>query len=380
MGIILSDATQLHQVNWPNTPDGILARNALKPLLEHGAKYYIANVQTKLLVLQIDQLILPVTVNDKEYDNSYVCSPYSHYFSYAKTELKLLKNKPLEFCLNILLNLIGLFFRFCKINKTVIVNSWLFSTNLYPEMTQNQIERISVELKKQFPEHSICFRSIHTYGDKNLFDYFLTKDFKKVGSRQVYFFDARNPASFRGKSYKTDLKLYRSREKDIFGMENIQPNEYSRIIEIYNALYINKHSQLNPQFTEKFIELAMKSKILELKIVRNEHGIIEGVVGFYVRNGVMTTPLLGYDTSQPIERGLYRLLTYILSIEARDRGLLLHRSSGAASFKKSRGSTPCMEYSAICYQHLSFRQRFVWDVLALLVNKIGIPLLEKQEL
>jgi hypothetical protein len=44
-----------------------------------GADSLIANVRTRLLVLLDGDVAVPVTVNDAEYDNSYVCSPYTAY-------------------------------------------------------------------------------------------------------------------------------------------------------------------------------------------------------------------------------------------------------------------------------------------------------------
>ena len=69
----------------------------------------------------------------------------------------------------------------------------------------------------------------------------------------------------------------------------------------------------------------------------------------------MTTPLIGYDRSLPAETGLYRLISYHLTEEAAARGLILHQSSGAAAFKRHRGSVAGMEYSFVYDRHLPLR-------------------------
>jgi hypothetical protein len=94
----------------------------------------------------------------------------------------------------------------------------------------------------------------------------------------------------------------------------------------------------------------------------------------------MTTPLLGYDTSLPQEVGLYRMLSAQLTLEATKRGIILHQSSGAASFKRFRGFIENIEYSAVFYQHLPFWRQLVWRLLGLLVNQIAVPLMKKYKL
>lgn len=44
----------------------------------------------------------------------------------------------------------------------------------------------------------------------------------------------------------------------------------------------------------------------------------------------MTTPLFGYKTDLPKEKGLYRILSSKLYNESENNSLILHMSSGAA--------------------------------------------------
>ena len=70
-------------------------------------------------------------------------------------------------------------------------------------------------------------------------------------------------------------------------------------------------------------------------------------MGFFIRNGAMTQPLFGYDTSLPQEEGLYRLLTLITLQEGVQRNLLVHASGGVGKFKKVRGGKSVTEYNAV---------------------------------
>ena len=80
----LYDVHNLDSCPWPKTPEGQYVKEFLSPLIQKGVNAFIDNIRTDLRVLVWDDLVLPVTINQTEYENSYVCSPYSYYVSYAK--------------------------------------------------------------------------------------------------------------------------------------------------------------------------------------------------------------------------------------------------------------------------------------------------------
>ena len=147
----------------------------------------------------------------------------------------------------------------------------------------------------------------------------------------------------------------------------------------YSIHYLEKYSFNNPQFNEKFIELVFKNHAWQFQVLRKD-GKIDGVIGFYEVNGIMTTPILGYDTSLPQEVGLYRMLSALLTIEATKRGIILHQSSGAAEFKRFRGFVGNIEYSAVFNRHLPLQRRLVWWLLELLVNGVAVPMIRRYRL
>ncbi|MTJ15068.1 GNAT family N-acetyltransferase [Anabaena sp. UHCC 0187] len=378
----LYDITNIDSLPWTNSEVAILAKNYWLPLMKAGSSQFINNVNSQLLAITIDDLVLPITVNHKELENSYVCSPYSHYITYSKEELYILKNPLLEKVLKILLNLMGIVLNFGKINQVVIVNNWLFSTNLYPDLSKNQIADITSYLKERFPTHTIIFRSINTFINDDLFKAFQYNNYQMIASRQIYLFNPKDTSAMRTKMrwrLKQDFNLIEKQGYEVINGDQICVTEVKRLVELYNALYLEKYSYNNPQFNENFLALALKNKTLQIQALRKA-GKIDGVIGFYEINGVMTTPLLGYDTSLPQAVGLYRMLSAQLTIEATKRGIILHQSSGAASFKRLRGFIDNIEYSAVFDQHLSFSRQLVWRLLGLLVNKIAVPLIKKYKL
>jgi hypothetical protein len=152
-----------------------------------------------------------------------------------------------------------------------------------------------------------------------------------------------------------------------------------RIIDLYNALYLDKYSHQNPQFTHDFIRLALKKRTLTL-IGLEKDGQLDGILGYFERNGVMTTPLFGYDTTLPKEAGLYRMLSSLLVQEARKKELLLHQSAGVGAFKTDRGAVGEVEYTAVYVRHLPLSRRIVWRVLSWILLRFGVPLIQKYQL
>lgn len=366
--------------DFPSTEDGQYARRYLVPLVIDGVPKYISNIQTEMNILKVDNLILPLTINETEYDNSYTVSPYTHYITYAIEELYMLNDRKLESVLEFILRQLGTVLKCSKINKTVHVNNWLLSTNLYPKLTSEQIERITEYLTAYYPDHSVVFRSIHDYSNLGFLEAFKKTGYRSIPSRQVYFAPTMNEmTSKQRKQIRRDLKEIEKLGYEVVDIDTINREYDERILELYNLLYIEHYSKRNPQFTLDFIELGIKNKLFHFKALKKDDRI-DGVIGYFCRNGFMTTPILGYDTSLPKETGLYRMLTALLNMESEKRGLILHRSSGAASFKRNRGATPRLEYSMVYSKHLPFNRKVGWLVLDVLINKIGKPLLEKYEL
>ena len=148
--IELYDKTNIDKLSRPSDFDGQYAYDYCVPMLQNGVQKYIKNVKTKLYLLKLDDTLLPININEAEYENSYVSSLYTHYVSYTITELKELKNAFLECMFKFLLSAIGIFLKIGKINKVVYVNNWFLSTNLYLNLTEGQLSEITIFLKDKF--------------------------------------------------------------------------------------------------------------------------------------------------------------------------------------------------------------------------------------
>ncbi|MEI2398965.1 GNAT family N-acetyltransferase [Paenibacillus phytohabitans] len=379
--VIQYDRHSVDQLEWPDTEYGRYAREYITPLLERDTEYYISNVHTIVKVLTVDGIPVPVTVNDGNYDNSYVCSPYTHYVSYAREELALLNNRMLEGTLSIMLGGMGWLLRQGRFNRVIQVNNWLLSTNLYPALSASQLTDVLEYLRQAYPGYTIMYRSLSMETSGDLIGSLRGYGCKLVPSRQIYLLHQNSAGSKARWLVKRDHSLLAKHGYTEVSPAEITPEDISRIVELYRLLYIDKYSAYNPQFTEAFIALALERGTLQIYGLRHEQeGRLDAVLGFYERDGAMTAPLFGYDTALPQSVGLYRMLSAVLIGLAGSRGLLLHESSGVGQFKRNRGAVAAIEFSAVYDRGTSWLNRCGWSFLELLLRRIGMPLIQKLKL
>lgn len=376
------DWNNVSDVKWDDYRNGQEVKVYVLEMMGKSSQAYVKNVAAEISILAIDNLLLPLTKTIHMEDNSYVVSPYTQYVSYAIEELWELNNRFIEFLLKIILKIIGIILKLGKIDEVVIVNNWLLSTNLYEEMTSDQVGRIITYLQKKYPRCAIMFRSIVFSMHDQMFQPLKKDETLLIPSRSVYIFSPGELTNFQKhqqKRIRQDYTLLKKSGYEIVGNESITLEEIPKILELYNGLYLDKYSYYNPQFTEDFIKQAWEENLLTFKLLKNNDLII-GVVGFVVRNGVMTTPILGYDLTYPKQAGLYRLCSILLTDHSLTTGLTLHRSGGAGKFKRLRGAINEIEYSAVNVSHLSWGRKTVWKFLQIILSKIAVLLLKKFEL
>src|SRR5262249_40562731 len=114
--------------------------------------------------------------------------------------------------------------------------------------------------------------------------------------------------------------------------------------------------------------------------LRDADGQLAAVVGCFIRGDILTTPIVGYDTSRPASDGLCRLASVLLAQMTQERGLRLNGSAGAASFKRNRGPRAVIEYSAYFVDHLSSFRRAVISGAEHVLNKVAVPVMQERGL
>jgi hypothetical protein len=372
------DSSSLDQLQWPGS--GKPHQEFLETLLRTPSQSLIHNVRTGCELVRVGSEILPVTVNETDYENSWVCSPFNAAITYPLDELREIQSQSLRWLLAGLIRSMSPLLKAASINRVVTVNNWLLSTNLYPNWDGSDVETLTKALTTRWPQHAILFRSLNAVSNGGLMQRLLAAGYLMAPSRQIYLcHDLANAAKKQNSEIDHHLLTRRTKYRIVRHAEFTEA-DVPRIRDLYNQLYLDKYSVHNPQFSNELIHLWRRTGLLSLIGLRSPAGSLDGVVGCFALNGVVTTPLIGYDLSLPQSLGLYRMLTSLVFQEARETGSLLNLSAGAAKFKRHRGGEPVLEYSAIYIRHLPMFRRAVWRSLASLLRSVGARVLQHYEL
>lgn len=351
----------------------------LSAFISEGSQALIKNVDTEFDVIDTGSIKFPVTINEEEYDNCYVCSPYNACVPYVQDETQKLNKPILEGLICCISNALACLLRGASINKIVSVNNWMLSTNLYPEWDGEELSKIVGEIVVKNPSHAVMFRSLNKFSNATLIDEFIRNKFIIIPSRQVYIYDNTSDYLQRHNN-KIDFKLLENTQYTVINHSDIQSSDYHRIVELYNMLYLDKYSRHNPQFTQRCIEHWHKNNLIYFTGLRGTNGQLDGVVGFFKKNGIITAPVVGYDTSKDRRLGLYRMLMALTLKSSIEQKMVLNLSSGASEFKRMRGGQPYIEYSAVYVKHLPLGRRCVWYLMNFLLTYIGVPIIKRFKL
>lgn len=341
----------------------------------------IENVDTQVELLSVGQIQMPITINDSQLSNSYVCSPYTALVPYAAQELGKLKNPLQRILFRSLMPFLGWFLRRNNINRNVHINNWLLSTNLFPEnLSRNKLENLTRFLLDKYPSHSLIFRSLNAFTNSELISALEAIGYLLVPSRQVYIYGLASAEINKKRDYRADIKLLRETPYQFVDQQEISLSDRVRIVELYNMLYLDKYSIHNPQFTDSYIERALTNPHFKFFGFRNEKGVLDAFGGHFTLGEVTTMPLIGYDTSKPLKDGLYRLVTIQALLSAQQESKIFNCSSGAPSFKRLRGAASYIEYSAIYIDHLPKSVQRMWRGISHLLETQVVPLVKKLQL
>ena len=361
---------------WPETEEGQYVREFLTPLIKNGVSQYIENVKTDYGVLILDDLALPISINKTEWDNSYVCSPFSYFISYAKESLDFVSRPWVSHSGNALLDGCGKILKKLQFNKIIVVNNWLFSTNLYPKITPEQLLKIKQFLQNTFLDHAIVFRGVDESTNPVCYQTLQDIGFEYIATRQIFFLNPLESSVFESRLFKSDLKTLKTGGYEIIDGKEIKDDDLPRLLELYTHLYIDKYSTLNPKFNEKYLNLMLKKNLMTFKGLK-KNGRIDGIIGYVEREKKMYCPYFGYDRNIPKEEAVYRQLCTVLMLEAEKKGLFFHQSAGASAFKKMRKAHDCIEYTAVFDKHLKFQRRIPWIILKMLYNTLGVYFMKR---
>lgn len=365
---------------WSTTHRFVMGLEAMQRSSDARA---IANVQTEFDCIVLENRSVPITRNEREYDNSYVCSPYTAYVRYARDELGLIGNRWLRGALRAVIGMADIALRWGQINQTVSLNNWLFSTNIVPDWQNDTIDHFTAKLSHANPQHSISIRSLNPFSNAGLMQRLQQKGWLMLPARQVYLFPKQGEDGgdwWRKNNVKNDQRLLKNTTLQLVLPQAHSGDDFKAIESVFKQLFIDKHSAYNPQFSAAYFEFLHSHRLVEFFSFRDISGRIVASIGLFTQNDLITAPIVGYDTRLPQSLGLYRLLMAQLLKVTHERGQTLNLSSGAGHFKRQRGGVAVIEYTALYIDHLPWQQRWLQGGFVRLLNRFGPTFLQKHEI
>ena len=338
----------------------------------------VGNLSTEMSMVCLGPHRLPMTRNDGDRATNYLCCPSAAYLDYASDELRHF-HPSLKGVLKALINGVRPLMRASGLDRQVQPNNWLVATNLLPDLSERDIVEITEALVDQYPTHVIAWRSVNDLSMAGLKGRFEAAGYRAFPSRQIYLFDARGAPPPAGRDERRDMKGLGRGDYE-WTQGPWQAGDFSRMAWLYQKLYLEKYTWLNPVYTPLFIEQCHDRGVLELHGLRGPDGTLAGIVGFIDNDDSMAAPIVGYDTALPAEAGLYRRLMAIALKRARERKMLYNMSAGAAGFKRNRGGVAALEHMMVYDRHLPLSRRLAAGLVRGILHTIGVPLLRHFEL
>lgn len=379
--ITLYDAMSASQISWPSNHESDKTKDYLENLVKNGPSHAIKNATADFRLLKIDNQIIPITICDFAPKNTYLCSVYTQYIDYTIEELSVIKNDLFRKLAHVTLAGLGKILKLGKIDKCIHVNNWLFPTNIYYPLSNEQIKRITDFLSAQFPLHAILFRTLNFITDEYTLENLQKNHYFLAGSRQIHILTKVKLKEFQDRKpndVRKDEKILHDSGYEVINASKLDQQEIARMTDLYGYLYLDKHSYLNPQFTAEFIQFLTHNPLFTIKALKKGN-LIDAFIGYLTRNNITYAPLFGYDTKLPAKIGLYRMLSAIKISTAMDNGATLHSSAGAGGFKRNRGHQSTPEYHAVYVKHLSYGRKVTWSLLKWIVNYVGMPLIKRYD-
>ena len=361
-------------------PQDAALRAWFQPMLEQGSTYCAPNLQTNVAFVRTPHVELPLSFNDTEWDNSWICSPWTQYISYARQEIAWNVPRWISCLTGVLLTALGRWLRRADFNRVVMVNNWLLSTTPWPNWPAEELPELLQTLRERWPNHAIIFRSLNRHESAPLLEQLTRARVMLIPSRQVWWFAPDSLSVEKSRDYRKDVKLLRRPDLELIPHDGLRAEDFPRLSELYRQLYLEKYSYYNPQFSSEWLRYMHANDLLHFTALREPGGPLVGVEAYGVINGVLTSPFVGYDLSKPKEWGLYRRLAVLPIVEARRRQMPLNLSAGVGRYKALRGGEATLEYIAVELRHLPAYRRRPWRVVQWISQNMLAPVVTRWQL
>jgi hypothetical protein len=347
----------------------------LDAMIALGPSAMIANVSTALSRLEVAGRPMPVTRDDGRLGDSYVCSPHSAYVLYAREELDRVGAGWIAPPARVALACLDVLLKRARINRVVHLGNWMLSTNLHDGWRGEGVTAARESLIATHPDHILGIRSIDDWSSPGLRRALEADGWIMVPSRQIWVLDNLARDWLQRHNYDNYRRLIARSPLCILDLPRVEGEDARRVAELYAMLYVGRYSPLNPILTPAFIESSARTEMITYRVARDPNGVIMSVGGMWVRGGVMTPSVVGYDTSRPRQEGLYRIACWMFMERALEAGWRLHASAGAAHFKRQRGARGVIEWNAYYVRHLTKARLLAVEALGGMLTRLIVPLM-----
>lgn len=285
---------------------------------------------------------LPVTtsVRPRRQDTSYITSLRSGWFDYAAEEVgdKSIAAWSFRFA--------GQLARMLGIDNIILVGNAPVSTNIWTEQYILEVPRLCQQIGSSHKKHFIGVRNLQADKHSALIDRLKSQRFYAIPARIVYEFDFREKAEKKHSHLQRDRSALKRSGLQVNVLTSVSTAQASHLRDLYQAIYIDKHSALNAQYTVQFFADMLSFKVMTALVLQDADGHIAAFAMLYAVDDTLTVPALGYDAQHSIS-GLYRLLFAAITFYAQEKRMLLNYSSGAGDFKRKRGGVARLEYTLL---------------------------------
>jgi hypothetical protein len=357
----IHDASTVLEVPWPDTWEGHFARQYLVPLVREGTETFFSD-RVDLRLVELDDLVIPIAINDGRGDNSTNCSIFARYIRIPLQALPRMSWHPaLSLSMRGVLSALGALLRAGAIEKCIFIGNGLIVRGMEPIATAGQVARLTEHLLAAFPEHALVFDAVNPVTHHVLLNNLRDAGYSFLFAGHTRMLPPHHAAGSR-RDYKRrhDARLLESSGYELVdgaGMVRHAP----RLAALYKALNRDKYST-NPLVKEDFFALALRDGFIRFRLLRKDDRI-DGFIGHTVLNDVLYSPVFGYDTSVPQSVGLYRMVSALTLVEAMKHRVVLESGAGADDFKSHRGDLPVARYAAFFVDHLPPHRRAAWRLL-----------------
>jgi hypothetical protein len=317
-------------------------------------------------VLEIEGKPVPVIVNDGSERDCYVLSPYAHYVKYMLIELRKIRGLTAR-ALEQGVALLGKLVLPLGFNRCVSVNNWLFTTS--PELRLNaaELEALTRTLLDRYRDLPLVIRCVDAR-DAATRELFESAGYRLVVNRPVHEWDAARLNRHHRRNLTSDIRMLDDPRFTLDVAATLGPGDEDTIYRLYTALYVHKHVGYNCRYTAQFFRVVHDTAIMRFTTIRHADQLIAFCTSFADESRSVAA-LVGYATE--LDRRQFPLYRMAVAEQLRwgmERRRIVFLSTGAAAFKRHRGSYEWLEYEAVYDRHLPPQRRIPWRAFGALLD------------